>query len=284
LSASALTFVHHLYQPQESTMSITSSRLARTGLGAILGGATALALAGPASAATPTAAATPAPAASATGARATQALADLQAKGAAAIAQRQAQLVKLSGRLSAAPGCDSSGAIAAELAADGPALTAIGAKLAADTTLATARVDYQTIFGTFRIYLVVTPQVYATSACGRVQRVTTKLNGDQAKLSARVDAAAAAGADMTAAKAALADMTSKDAAATTLANQAASSLAGIAPDGGNKTIAAANAAAVTAARSALKTAEADLQASIADGKTVVAALKAAKTTSTTTAH
>ncbi|MGZ4709521.1 MAG: hypothetical protein ACXWBN_12330 [Acidimicrobiales bacterium] len=199
---------------------------------------------------------------------------EIEAAGAAAISQREAQLTKLSGRLSAAPACDADGKIAGVIASDGPALTDLGSKLAADTTLADARTDFRSIFDDYRVYLVVTPQAYAAAACGRIARATTTLTDDQAKLTTRVDEAAAGGADMTAAKAALADMSAKVADATSNGDQAAAALAALAPDHGDRSVIASNAAAVDAAHARLVTAQADLTAAANDARTVVAALEA----------
>ncbi len=208
------------------------------------------------------------------GAAAGRTLDQIKAAGAAAIGQRQAQLTKLSDRLSAAPACDADGKIAGVIAADGPALTALGTKLAADTTLADAGKDFQSIFDDYRIYLVVTPQAYAAAACGRIERATATLTDDQAKLTTLVDAAAANGADMTAAEAALADMSTKIADAKTNGDQAAAALAALAPDHGDTSVIASNAAAVDAAHVQLETAHTDLTAAANDARTVVAALKA----------
>ncbi len=198
----------------------------------------------------------------------------LKSTGAAAIAQRQAQLTKLAGRLGAASACDTGGKIAGVIAADGPALAQVGTKLAADTTLADAKRDFQSIFDDYRIYLVVTPQTYASAACGRIQRATATLTDDQAKLSTRVDTAAASGADMTAAKAELADMATRIAEAKTDGDQAAAMLVALAPDHGDAAVMSSNAAAVEDARVLLETARTALTAATASAHAVVSALKA----------
>jgi len=210
----------------------------------------------------------------ASGAAAATALDQIKAAGAAAISQREAQLTKLAGRLSAAPSCDADGTIAGIIAADGPALAGIGTKLAADTTLVDAKADYQSIFDDYRVYLVVTPQAYAAAACGRIDVATTTLTADQAKLDTRVKAAAAGGADMTAAEAALTDMGTKIADATTKGDRAAASLAALVPDHGDKAVIGSNAAAVDAAHADLESAHADLTAATQDARTIIAALKA----------
>ncbi len=240
-------------------------RLAVAGTGLAVGGLTLFGLVAPSQAA-PTAPPT-------SSAKGTAALEQLKADGASAIADRQAQLTKVAGRLSAAPGCDVNGTIANVIASDGPALTALGAKLAADTTVADARADHQAIFDQFRIYLVVTPQALVTSACGHIHTAVTTLDGDAAKLTTRVDAAAAGGADMTAARQSLTDLHAKLASATTQADTASTSLAAIAPDKGDKAIAASNAAAVDAARKDLVAAKADLTTATKDARAVVKDLK-----------
>jgi hypothetical protein len=203
------------------------------------------------------------------------ALIDAKRAGAEAIADRQAQLTKLDGRLRAAPNCDTDGKVATKIATDAQALAALGTKLAGDTTLADARADYQSIFQDYRVYLVVTPQAYATSACGHIQTAAATLTEDQAKLAARVQAAADAGADMTGARTALQDMTTQLHEATTLADRANGALAAIGPDHGDKAVAASNQTAVESAHADLVKAGKDLGAALADARAVVADLKAA---------
>lgn len=194
--------------------------------------------------------------------------------GAQAIANRESQLTKLAGRLSSAPDCDSSGTIAGIIAADGPALTTLGNKLAADTDITTAMADLKSIFEDYRVYWVVTPQALVTSACGHIQTAVTKLTKDQAKLTDLVQKAAAGGADMTAAQKALDDMAARMTDATNHANHANTTLSAIAPDHGDKSVQQANDAAIQSAHTDLVTAHTDLTGALADAKTVVAALKA----------
>ena len=202
-------------------------------------------------------------------------MATLQADGATAIAARQAQLTRLAARLTAQPACDTGGTQAARLSTDASGLADLGTKLAADTDVATAKDDLQSIFRDYRIYVVVTPQVYSLSACSHIRSATDRLTSIESTLSTRVDAAAAAGKDMTAARADLADMTAKIASARTAGDAAASSLSGIAPDHGDQSVLAANQAAVAAARAGLTGAHTDLTTTVTDARNVVAALKAA---------
>ena len=125
------------------------------------------------------------------------------------------------------------------------------------------------------MYLVVTPQAYATSACGHIETAVGTLTTDQQKLATRVQAAADGGADMTAAEQSLDDMSVQLADATAKANEANSTLSAIAPDNGDRSVAAANAVAVANARTDLVTAHGDLTTAVADAHAVVDALKAA---------
>jgi len=199
---------------------------------------------------------------------------EIKQQGANAIAERQAQLTKLAGRLGGAPTCDTSGTVAATIAADQSGLATLGTKLAADTTVPTARDDFNSIFQDFRVYLVVTPQAYATSACGHIQTAVTGLQKDAAALAAKVQAAANGGADTTAAQAALTDMNAQLADATAKANHASASLTAIGPDHGDKAVAASNKAAVDAAHDELEAAHTSLTAAVKDAHAVIDALKA----------
>ena len=247
-------------------------RLVLAGTGLAVAGSLALGLAGPSIAGAAPASPTSTPAVP--GAKAPATLESIKTAGAAAIAARETQLAKLAGRLSAAPNCDAAGTVSAEIAADGPALTTLGAKLAVDTDLATARADFRAIFEQYRVYLVVTPQASVTSACGHIQTSVAKLDADAVTLSAKVDEAANGGADMSAARASLQDLAAKLADGTNLANHANATLAGLTPDKGDKAVEASNAAAVSAARQDLTTAHADLTAAVKDAKAVVSDLKA----------
>lgn len=237
--------------------------------GLAMGGALVLGLASPGTAAAPAG-----PAQGGT-ARVPAALDEIKREGADAISKRESQLTKLAERLRAAPSCDSGGKVAGVIAADGPALTELGNRLANDTNLADARRSFQAIFDDYRVYLVVTPQAYATSACGHIQVAVDTLTKDQAALATRVQAAADAGADMAKARSSLTDMAAELRDASTLADQADATLAAIGPDHGDKAVEASNRAAVENAHRDLETARRDLTAAVTDAREIVAELKTA---------
>ncbi len=202
-------------------------------------------------------------------------LAEIKKEGAAAIAERQTHLTELASRVALHPQCDTGGKVAGIIAADRTGLTTLGTRLAGATTVAAARPEFTSIFQDYRVYLVVTPQAFATSACGWITVAIDDLRTVRSKLADIVSAVASDGADMTKAEAALADLQAKIDAAGPLAAKATASLQSIGPDHGDANVATANAATITAARTDLTTARTDLKAAAKDARSVVSALKAA---------
>ncbi len=224
----------------------------------------------------------PRPSARPPGASPATVLAAIQAKGAAAISQREGQLQKLGTALAATPGCDTGGTVAGIITADEPALTALGVQLAAETSVPPAKTDFAAIFQNYRVYLLVTPQVNITVNCGRVLTADATLTTAEQKLAGLVQQAAAKGEDMTAAEASLADMTTQLSNATTQANAAYTEIAGLVPDKGVTSVEQSNALAIQTAHGDLGSARGDLTAAVGDAKAVVGDLKAAKSASPAT--
>ena len=170
-------------------------------------------------------------------------LADVKAKGAAAIAKRQTTLAEVAGRLgSQTKDCGSNAAMAAELTASATSLTSVGASLSAATDLKAAKTLYRSIFIDHRVYLVVAPKAGKVIRCDNQLLRNEALATEGAKLQVSIDEAKAKGVDTTAAQAL------KDAAMAQLAgiNPAAAlpGVIGLVPDKGDKTIQASNAAAL----------------------------------------
>lgn len=153
-------------------------------------------------------------------------------------------------------------------------LTALKAKIDADTDAATARSDSQSIFNSYRIYALLVPQTWILASADRVTAIAQLMTTLGAKIQARISADQAAGKDVTALAAAYADMNAKIADANTHAAAAEASVSGLTPDQGDKTKAAANRAALVAARGHIKMAAQALQAARADIKTILQGLKA----------
>jgi hypothetical protein len=158
--------------------------------------------------------------------------------------------------------------ILATLSGDVAGMNTVEAKIAADTTVATAAADYKTIFTSYRVYAVAIPQSRLAAAADRMTSTTIpKLTDAQSRLSA-----ALAGPDVSestpALLADLADMSSQiTAAGTALEGIAARSLA-VTPSAYNS-----NQSVMAPIRTAVTTAIADLKKASADGKTVLAAIK-----------
>jgi hypothetical protein len=153
-------------------------------------------------------------------------------------------------------------------------LTALQAKIDADTDVTTALAEAKTITVDYRIYALVIPQGYIEASSDRVDTITGMLTAISAKLQTRITADQSAGKNVTAMQASLTDLNAKVADATTQAGVAESGVATLSPDQGNTTVAASNKAALVSSRSDIKTAASDLKAADADAKSIVQSLKA----------
>jgi len=147
-------------------------------------------------------------------------------------------------------------------------MNTVEAKIAADTTIATAAADYKTIFTSYRVYAVAIPQSRLAAAADRMTGAAIpRLTDAQSKL-----AAALAGPDASkstpALQADLTDMSTQIAAASSALDGVAAEALAVTPSAYNS-----NHAALTSVRSAVKAAIADLKKASADGKTVLAAIK-----------
>lgn len=88
-------------------------------------------------------------------------------------------------------------------------LTRLKSKIAADTDLATARIDAQAIFTEYRIYALVVPKVWLVRTVDDQQAVEDKLNTMIGKLQTRINTAQGQGKDTASLQAALNDMTAQ---------------------------------------------------------------------------
>ena len=153
-------------------------------------------------------------------------------------------------------------------------LAALKSKLDADADATAAHTDAGDIFTTFRIYALVIPQGWIIASADRVATVSGLMTSLAANIQTRITADQAAGKDTTALTAALADMTAKIADAKSQSAAAQAGVSALVPDQGDKTVAAANRAALLAARADIKTATADLTAARKDITTLLDGLKA----------
>ena len=176
--------------------------------------------------------------------------------------------------------------IAATVQAEISTLTSLKAKIDADTDTATLKADVQSVTKAYRVYALVMPQETILAASDRVQTLTGMMMTLKGKLDTRISTAASAGVNVTAAQAASADIAVKIADANTQAAAAASEVASLKPDNGDKTIFASNQSTLKDARAKLKVAEQDMKAARVDVKTILGIVKGHGeiTASTTASH
>lgn len=177
-------------------------------------------------------------------------LAEIKAKGATKISERQTTLTSMQGRLAQqTKDCGSNAAMSAEIASTSASLATVGTSLAAATDVNAAKVLYKSIFIDHRVYLLVAPKAGKVIRCDSQLARTDALTAEAAKLQTAIDEAKAKGVDTAAAQAA------KDAATALLATinpaPALGGIMGLVPDKGDKAVQASNTAALNAADAAL---------------------------------
>lgn len=201
------------------------------------------------------------------------ALAEIKAKGAAAIADRLARLQVLTGRVAGVRGdCGDTNTLNAQLAADLSGLTALGATLAAETDIAKARIEYRTIFGGFRIYILQSPKTYIVVNCGNNTARIARLQAAIAEVQAKVNAAIAAGKDASASQAFLVTASGLVSAAAGLGTASSNAVIALTPDQGDKAKLASNKAVLAGATTQIKQADSNLQSASANVRSARQAL------------
>ncbi len=201
----------------------------------------------------------------------------IRSKGAAEIAKRQVSLATTQAKLATmTTDCGFNAARAGEITATASGLAGLGGQLAATTDLATAKALYGKIFTEYRVYLVVLPKAGKAMRCDHYVARIADFNADAAKLQTTIDAAKAGGADTTAAQAL------KDAGVATVAalnpTAAITPCMSLVPDKGDKTVQAANAAALVSCDGALDAVGAGLKSGRAQLDQSRAALRTARAT------
>jgi hypothetical protein len=163
--------------------------------------------------------------------------------------------------------------IAATVTNNVNALTALKAKIDADTDAETLKTDLQSITGSYRVYALLMPQLRIIVASDRIVTVAGEMQAFGEKLNARIIAAESAGADMTAAKASLADLAAKISDAQAQAQASVTAVATLQPDEGDTTKMAANIKALQSARATVVAGQKDLIAARADAQAIILAVK-----------
>ncbi|HSX08462.1 MAG TPA: hypothetical protein VLG11_06240 [Candidatus Saccharimonadales bacterium] len=192
------------------------------------------------------------------------------AKGNQEITRRLTVLGTLSSKVAGAAKLTASdkAALTTEVANATAGLTQLKTKLDADTTIAAARADAQSIFDEYRVYALVAPKIALIRTADDQQSVDAKLTTLAGKLQTRLDSAKSAGKDVAALQAKLDDMKAKTTAAAGIASSVEQAVIGLQPSDYNS-----NHSVLSGYRAQLQTAHSDNQAAVADAKAIVAGLE-----------
>jgi hypothetical protein len=154
------------------------------------------------------------------------------------------------------------------LTADQSGLTALQPKIQADTTVAQARLDYQSIFLDYRVYALALPQVRLAAAADDITGgVLPRLTDAQSRLTSLLSGSGS-GKDSPAVQAAMSDLAAKIQAITSATSGLSASLLALTPSQYD-----ANHTVLAGPRETILAARADIVAARADVMTVVGALK-----------
>ncbi len=163
--------------------------------------------------------------------------------------------------------------VAATVTTEVANLTALKAKIQADTDLQTLKTDIQSITKSYRIFMLVIPQGRIEVAADKIITVTGSLTTFASKLKARIDAAASAGKDVSAMTASYNEMNASIADAKVQADAAVSLVANLKPDNGDKTTMDANNQALKDAKAKIKAGLKAIDDARADARSIIKALK-----------
>jgi hypothetical protein len=192
------------------------------------------------------------------------------------IARRIAALNKLSARVQAMQKvtADAKSKIAIEVQAQISDLSALKVKIDADTDATVLHTDVQSITDSYRIFAVVLPQGYILAASDRMEVIAAAMKDLGVKMQARIDAAHAAGHDVSAMTAAMADLNLQLSNTNFKAQSAGTLVYGLTPDQGDQSKAASNHDALVQARDQIRIGTEDLKAARANIQAILKDLKA----------
>ncbi len=162
-------------------------------------------------------------------------------------------------------------------------LTALRAKIDADTDEATLKTDLKSITASHRIFALIMPQAAISAAADRIKGIANDLNVIAGKVPTRITAAQTVGKDVTAMNSALSHMNLQIADALVQADAAIAKITGLVPDNGDKTKASSNKTALITARADIKVGTTDLQSARKDLQTILGAFKSMSKQDETTA-
>lgn len=157
------------------------------------------------------------------------------------------------------------------------ALTALKAKIDADTDAATLKSDVQSITSSYRTFALIMPQARIATAADREVTLMTMMTSVGQKLQARLSMVPS-GTNVSALLTALKDMSAKLQDTSTQAQNSVSVSAVLVPDQGDKTKMTSNTAALKTARADILAGQKDLVAARKDMQTIIMGLKALPST------
>ncbi|HXE10315.1 MAG TPA: hypothetical protein VN554_02715 [Verrucomicrobiae bacterium] len=191
-------------------------------------------------------------------------------KGDREINRRLTTLNTLSNKINGAQKLTSSdkNSLSNEVSTEISGLTALKTKLDADSDLATAKADAQSIFSDYRVYALVVPKVQLVKAADDQQVAEGKLTDLATKLQSRLTNAKNSGKDVTDLQNTLNDMTAKTTAAQQISSSVESSIINLQPSDYNS-----DHQLLSGYRDKLKTAQSNIKAATTDSQTVVNGLK-----------
>lgn len=153
-------------------------------------------------------------------------------------------------------------------------LSTLKSKIDADTDLDTLKTDVKSIVDSYRIFALFIPKIHILSSADSMSQAADKLTAIAAKLQTKIQAAQAAGGDVTALQSALSDLQTKVTDAKTQYQNAESTITPLTPDGYP-----ANKSQLDSAITMIKTGAQDLKTARADAVTIINGLKSMKKTS-----
>lgn len=194
----------------------------------------------------------------------------LQARAKAEINRRLSKLRQLSAVLSGDTRLSASdkAMLTTEVQTEINGLIALQNKVDADTDIATARIDAQSIYTEYRVYALVLPKMWLVRAANDQIAVEAKLNTLVGKLQTRINQAKGKGKDVASLQSSLNDMITQITNAQKISSDVAQKVLPLQPTDYNN-----DHTVLSGYLAQLKTAHADNKAAANDAKTIVQGLK-----------
>lgn len=164
--------------------------------------------------------------------------------------------------------------LAASVQSEIASLTALKAKITADTDLVVLRADVKSITQSYRIYALIIPAGTIASAADRVISIADSMSMIGEKLQVRISEAQSAGKDIASLQTAMIDYNAQIAEAKVQAQAAITVTAALTPDNGDDAKFKANNKALHDARANVRAGSQDLKDARQDAKTIIQGLKA----------